>query len=136
MTAIASDRARDRNFGTNGRGHGSPSNGIASSNASTLEEELRARIAGEVRFDPISRMLYSTDASNYQIEPVGVVVPATHEDVLATIEIASRHRVPLLPRGGGSSTISSNPRTHAGTWPRPWNTCATSGSCGRRRSTA
>ena len=48
-------------------------------------------------------MLYSTDASNYQIEPVGVVIPASRDDVLATIEIAARHGVPLLPRGGGSS---------------------------------
>ena len=48
-------------------------------------------------------MLYSTDASNYQIDPVGVVIPASRDDVLATIEIAARHGVPLLPRGGGSS---------------------------------
>ncbi|CAN5537583.1 hypothetical protein BH23CHL5_BH23CHL5_01170 [soil metagenome] len=42
-----------------------------------LEAELRSRIHGEVRFDRTSRMLYSTDASNYQIEPVGVVLPRT-----------------------------------------------------------
>ena len=68
-----------------------------------LQDELERRIAGEVRFDAVSRMLYSTDASNYQIDPVGVVIPASREDVLATIEIAARHGVPLLPRGGGSS---------------------------------
>ncbi|MGH2614713.1 MAG: FAD-binding and (Fe-S)-binding domain-containing protein, partial [Thermomicrobiales bacterium] len=71
--------------------------------ARALQDELLERIAGEVRFDAVSRMLYSTDASNYQIEPIGVVIPATRDDVLATIEIAARHRVPLLPRGGGSS---------------------------------
>ena len=43
--------------------------------ARVLEAELTARIDGEVRFDRVSRMLYSTDASNYQIEPIGVVVP-------------------------------------------------------------
>src|SRR5262249_46618119 len=57
----------------------------------------------EVRFDAVSRVLYSTDASNYQIEPVGVVIPSSIDDVMAAIEIANRHRAPLLPRGGGSS---------------------------------
>ena len=51
----------------------------------TLEAELKRRISGEVRFDPYSRALYSTDASIYQIEPVGVVIPrdsdATGRDI-------------------------------------------------------
>jgi FAD/FMN-containing dehydrogenase/Fe-S oxidoreductase len=71
--------------------------------AATLQEELRVRIAGEVRFDAVSRMLYSTDASNYQIEPIGVVIPSSPDDVLAAIDVAAAHGVPLLPRGGGSS---------------------------------
>ena len=48
-------------------------------------------------------MLYSTDASLYQIQPVGVVIPKRVEDVQATVEIAARRKVPVLPRGGGSS---------------------------------
>ncbi|MBA2519533.1 MAG: FAD-binding protein [Chloroflexia bacterium] len=75
----------------------------AAETARVLSTELAARISGEVRFDRVSRMLYATDASNYQIEPVGVVIPKTTDDVLATIELASSHGVPLLPRGGGSS---------------------------------
>ncbi|CAA9574156.1 MAG: Fe-S protein, homolog of lactate dehydrogenase SO1521 [uncultured Thermomicrobiales bacterium] len=75
----------------------------AAETARVLAAELEARLAGEVRFDRVSRMLYATDASNYQIEPVGVVLPKTTEDVLATVELASSHGVPLLPRGGGSS---------------------------------
>ncbi|CAA9532921.1 MAG: Fe-S protein, homolog of lactate dehydrogenase SO1521 [uncultured Thermomicrobiales bacterium] len=71
--------------------------------ARVLETELAARIGGEVRFDRVSRMLYATDASNYQIEPVGVVVPKSTEDVVATVELAASHGVPILPRGGGSS---------------------------------
>ena len=89
--------------GARGNGRSGTSNGLYSEAAAVLQDELRQRLSGEVRFDPVSRMLYSTDASNYQIEPVGVVIPATQDDVLATIEVAARHGVPLLPRGGGSS---------------------------------
>ena len=56
-----------------------------------------------MRFDGYSRALYSTDASIYQIEPVGVVLPRTVEDVAATLEVASREGVAVLPRGGGTS---------------------------------
>ncbi|MCS7050330.1 MAG: FAD-binding protein [Thermomicrobium sp.] len=68
-----------------------------------LEQALRWRIEGEVRFDLYSRMLYSTDASNYQIEPVGVVIPRTYDDVRWTVQLAREYDVPVLPRGGGSS---------------------------------
>ncbi len=67
-----------------------------------LAEELRKRVSGEVRFDPFSRVLYSTDASIYQMEPVGVVIPRRVEDVLAVLEIARDNRVPVLPRAGGT----------------------------------
>jgi FAD/FMN-containing dehydrogenase/Fe-S oxidoreductase len=75
----------------------------AQETARVLEAELSARLAGEVRFDHSSRMLYSTDASNYQIEPVGVVIPKSLDDAHAAVELASSHGVPILPRGGGSS---------------------------------
>src|SRR5262245_33392653 len=68
-----------------------------------LIAELESARAGEVRFDPYSRALYSTDASNYRIEPVGVVVPRTPDELVAVVAIAARHKVPLLARGGGSS---------------------------------
>ncbi|HUG14191.1 MAG TPA: FAD-linked oxidase C-terminal domain-containing protein [Thermomicrobiales bacterium] len=68
-----------------------------------LEAELRGRIDGEVRFDRVSRMLYSTDASNYQIEPVGVVIPRHNDDAHAAIELAAKHGISILPRGGGSA---------------------------------
>lgn len=73
------------------------------SDARDLVSELKRVVQGEVRFDGYSRMLYSTDASQYQIQPVGVVIPQRVEDVQATVEIARRHGVPVLPRGGGSS---------------------------------
>ena len=68
-----------------------------------LQEALRSRIAGEVRFDRASRLMYSTDASIYEIEPIGVVLPRTHEDVFAAMEITRDFGVPLLSRGGGTS---------------------------------
>jgi len=56
-----------------------------------------------VRFDTISRALYSTDASVYQIEPLGVVIPRSSEDVIRTIRIAARHKTSITARGGGTS---------------------------------
>ncbi len=70
---------------------------------SALYEELRQIIEGEVRFDPYARSLYSTDASMYQIEPIGVVIPKHTGDVIATVDIARRNQIPVLPRGGGTS---------------------------------
>ena len=68
-----------------------------------LEHELKQSLEGEVRFDPYSRAMYSTDASIYQIEPIGVILPRSREDVIAAVELASRYGVPVLPRGGGTS---------------------------------
>jgi FAD/FMN-containing dehydrogenase/Fe-S oxidoreductase len=68
-----------------------------------VEAELKKCIAGELRFDAYSRLLYSTDASIYQIEPIGVVVPRDKGDVQAAIEIANKMKVSILPRGGGTS---------------------------------
>ena len=68
-----------------------------------LEFDLRQVVRGEVRFDAYSRILYSTDASIFQMEPIGVVIPRDAEDVLAAMEVARRHLVPVLPRGGGTS---------------------------------
>ncbi len=68
-----------------------------------LEHDLRRVVQGEVRFDKMTRLLYSTDASIYQVEPIGVVLPRDTGDVQAVIETVNRHGVPILPRGGGTS---------------------------------
>jgi len=68
-----------------------------------IEAELRKRVEGDILFDRYSRLLYSTDASIYQIEPIGVVVPRHKADVQAVIEIANKLNVTVLPRGGGTS---------------------------------
>ena len=69
----------------------------------TLQRELERAIDGEVRFDAVSRALYSTDASVYQIEPLGVVIPRSQEAIIRAVTIAARHGVPITPRGGGTS---------------------------------
>ncbi len=68
-----------------------------------LAERLRREVDGDVLFDRASRGRYSTDASIYQIEPVGVVVPRTGEAAAAALQIAIEAGVPVLPRGGGTS---------------------------------
>ena len=68
-----------------------------------LASDLARAVKGAVRFDPYSRVLYSTDASSYQIEPLGVVIPRDRDDVRAILETAARYAVPVLARGGGSS---------------------------------
>jgi FAD/FMN-containing dehydrogenase/Fe-S oxidoreductase len=68
-----------------------------------LERRLRSALRGEVRFDALTRGLYATDASHYQIEPLGVVFPESAEDVESVLRVARDEGVPVLPRGGGTS---------------------------------
>jgi FAD/FMN-containing dehydrogenase/Fe-S oxidoreductase len=70
---------------------------------SRLEARLRRELQGEVLFDPFSRGRYATDASIYQIEPLGVAVVKDKADVAAALAIAREEGVPVLPRGGGTS---------------------------------
>lgn len=64
---------------------------------------LADAIEGEVRGGYHDRMLYATDASSYQVEPLGVVIPKNAGDVVRTARLASDHGLPMLPRGGGTS---------------------------------
>ena len=68
-----------------------------------LEQRLKAEIQGDVLFDAFSRGRYSTDASIYQIEPIGVVIPRTEQDAVRALEIAADAGVAILPRGAGTS---------------------------------
>jgi FAD/FMN-containing dehydrogenase/Fe-S oxidoreductase len=70
---------------------------------SRLETRLRREVQGEVLFDRFSRGRYATDASIYQIEPLGVVVPKSREDAATAIALAREEGVPVLPRGAGTS---------------------------------
>ena len=68
-----------------------------------LEGALRHALGGEVRFDAYTRHIYSTDASLYAIEPLGVAYPRDADDVVAAIEVARQFDVAVLPRGAGTS---------------------------------
>ena len=69
----------------------------------SLAARLARAVTGDVLFDAGSRGRYATDASIYEVEPVGVLVPKTIDDVRAAIAICREERVPVLPRGAGSS---------------------------------
>jgi FAD/FMN-containing dehydrogenase/Fe-S oxidoreductase len=71
--------------------------------SSPLARRLAREVDGEVLFDAASRGRYSTDASIYQVTPVGVVVPRTAEAAIATMQIAVEEGVAILPRGAGTS---------------------------------
>jgi len=70
---------------------------------SDLEARLRRELRGEVLFGAFDRGRYATDASIYQIDPVGVAIPKDAEDARMAIQIAAQAGVPVLPRGGGTS---------------------------------
>ena len=68
-----------------------------------VQADLHRTLRGEVRFDAGSKALYASDASNYRQIPLGVVVPADVEDLVAAVAVCRRHDVPFLTRGGGTS---------------------------------
>src|ERR1700724_4683510 len=68
-----------------------------------LERRLQAELGGEVRFDRFTRGRYATDASHYQIMPVGVVAPRSVAEAARAIALAREEGVTVLPRGGGTS---------------------------------
>ena len=81
--------------------HSLPANSFA--DAQKLADALRRSVEGEVRFDRGSRAIYATDASNYRQVPIGIVLPRSKDDVLATIAACREYGAPVLSRGGGTS---------------------------------
>lgn len=100
MPPLGSDHVPQSVYGTQ---RVPPRAAIARAGESGLADKLRRALRGEVLFDAASRGRYATDASIYQIEPLGVVVPAHVDDIFAAIDIARAEGVPVLPRGGGTS---------------------------------
>jgi len=69
----------------------------------TFVQDLAGQVRGEVRFAELDRVLYSTDASFYQIMPLGVVIPQDEADVVTTVKLTRQAKLPVLARGGGTS---------------------------------
>ncbi len=67
-----------------------------------IHEDLRGILEGDLLFEPIDRASYAHDASLYEIDPMGVIVPRTEQDVLAVLRYAGEHQIPLHPRGAGT----------------------------------
>jgi FAD/FMN-containing dehydrogenase/Fe-S oxidoreductase len=67
-----------------------------------IHDDLKGFLKGEILFDDLSRALYSTDASIFQIQPLGVVVPRDEEDLQGLVRYAAEHQLPLVPRGAGT----------------------------------
>lgn len=82
---------------------GTPEIRMGKGSVGPLHQMLEDAIEGEVRFDLVSRGMYSTDASVYQIMPAGVVIPRTAEDVIKTVAISRRQGISVTARGGGTS---------------------------------
>jgi FAD/FMN-containing dehydrogenase/Fe-S oxidoreductase len=77
--------------------------GVVEVDTAALRRELEAGVSGEVRFDRASLALYANDSSNFRQVPVGVVVPRSADDIVATHRACARHGAPIVNRGGGTS---------------------------------
>lgn len=77
--------------------------GLTATHLPRYARELKEKITGDVRFQKHDRMLYATDASLYQVEPIAVVIPADIPDVITTVKYCYDNKLPILSRGGGTS---------------------------------
>src|SRR5436305_2370682 len=75
---------------------------ISDLDTAALERDLSDAVRGDVRFAPGERALYASDAGNYRMPPIGVVLPRNAEDVIAAIAACRRHGAPIVARGGGT----------------------------------
>ena len=73
-----------------------------------LEKDLRGAMRGEVHFEDAYRAMYSTDAANYRLVPICVVLPKDANDAQAAMQVCHRHGVPVTPRGGGTSLTGAS----------------------------
>src|SRR5213078_803181 len=73
-----------------------------------IRDDLRGILRGEVLFDDLTRTLYATDASIFEVRPLGVVTPRDEEDVCALVRYAAEHEIPLTPRGAGTGVAGES----------------------------
>ena len=72
-----------------------------------VHDDLKGIVKGELLFDDVSRALYATDASPFEIEPLGVVVPRDEEDVQALVRYAAENQASLTARGPAAAAPAS-----------------------------
>lgn len=75
---------------------------MSSFDLSSFIHDLQNSIKGDVRFDSVSQSVYSVDASIFEVRPLGVAVPKDRDDLIRTVQVAAKHRVPIIPRGAGT----------------------------------
>ena len=85
---------------------------ITARESQEIAAELRAQTSGDVRFEQYDRLMYATDASIFQMTPVGVFLPRSADDVEAAVLIARAHGVPVMPRGAGTA-LAGQTTNHA-----------------------
>ena len=68
----------------------------------TFEQTLRQQVDGEIHFDQMHQKVYSVDASIYEVEPIGIVLPKSVEDIIHAIQIAQHYQIPIIPRGAAT----------------------------------
>src|SRR5579875_1483452 len=78
---------------------------------SAIRDKLARTIKGDVRFDAAARVVFSTDASNYRRDPIGIIAPRDAADVAAALKIARENDLPIVPRGGGTSLAGQGANT-------------------------
>ena len=76
---------------------------LSNADTDTLRHQLEAQVEGDVRFDAVYRGMHATDASVYQIMPLGVVMPKTCQDVVRTVQLCHQYGASITARGGGTS---------------------------------
>src|SRR5947209_15347972 len=82
--------------------------GVDPAQRERIRDDLRGIVKGELLFDDLSCALYSTDASIFQVQPLGVAVPRDEEDVQALVRYAAEHNLPLVPRGAGTGVAGES----------------------------
>ena len=84
-----------------------------------IQDDLRGLVAGEVRCDDVFVQLFASDASIYEIRPLGVVRPRSTADVAACVHYAAEKRIPIHARGAGTGVAGESLGAGAGVWISP-----------------
>ena len=67
-----------------------------------IHDDLRGLLGGDLLFEPLERAPYAHDASHYEVDPLGVIVPASHDDVVTVVRYAAENAIPIHARGAGT----------------------------------